>query len=59
VSEDTYTLSLTEGKRELVFNPWGDLVGTIPFKINNNKIELTRKVTSNLMYLKNPTLYFV
>ena len=37
ITDNSYTLSLTEGKRELVFNPWGDLVGTIPFKIENNK----------------------
>jgi hypothetical protein len=59
VSENSYTLSLTEGKRELVFNPWGDLVGTVPFEIENDAINLKRKVSKDLMYLKNPLLYYV
>ncbi|WP_345384943.1 hypothetical protein, partial [Pseudonocardia yuanmonensis] len=49
VSDNTYTLSLTEGKRELIFNPWGDLVGTVPFQIQNDTIQLKRRVSGNLM----------
>ena len=51
VSENSYTLSLTEGKRKLIFNPWGDFVGTIPFKIKNNKIEQS-EILSYDLYLQ-------
>jgi hypothetical protein len=30
VSMENYTLSVTENKRELVYNSWGELVDTIP-----------------------------
>ena len=59
ITDEKYTLSISEGKRELVYNPWGDLVGTFPIKINEDKVELNRGTPAHLIYLKNPILYYV
>ena len=59
ITDEKYTVSISEGKREIVYNPWGDLVGTFPIKINENEIELNRPTPAHLIYLKNPILYFV
>jgi len=59
MTDEKYTLSISEGKREIVFNPWGDYVGSFPIRINEDEIELNRPTPGHLIYLKNPILYFV
>jgi hypothetical protein len=58
ITDESYTLSISKGKRELVYNPWGDFVGTFPIKINENEIELNRPTPGHLMYLKDPVLNY-
>lgn len=54
VDMETYTLSLTESKRELIFDSWGDLVDTIPFYLNEGV--LIKRIAPPLYCLVAPFL---
>lgn len=58
VKNEDYTLEVKDSKRELIYNPWGDLVATLPFKLTNDGIEL-RGGSPYYIHLKNPYVFNV
>ena len=52
VKMEKYTLSLTEYKREMIYNSWGDLIDTIPLFLKNG--ELVERNPPILHYLPAP-----
>jgi hypothetical protein len=57
LTDEPYTLSITEGKRNLIYNHWGDLVCTTPLVVENENIIKNERLPAHLMYLKNPYLF--
>ncbi len=55
INLESYTLSLTENKRELIFNSWGDLVDTVPIYLKDGKI--VKRNLPLLYYLGSPKTY--
>lgn len=58
VKNEDYTLEIRESKRELIYNPWGDLVATLPFKMINSNTKKLRGA-GPYYHLKNPYIYNV
>lgn len=52
VEPTTHKLSLKDTKREMIFNSWGDFIGTIPFCLNNGVLE--KRNPDTLYYLSAP-----
>jgi hypothetical protein len=58
VKDEDYTLGVNENKRELIYNPWGDLILTTPFKLNNGKVEF-RAGAPRFSHIRNPSFLVV
>ena len=52
INLESYTLALSESKRELIFNSWGELVGTIPLFLENGIV--VKRNPPTLYYLPAP-----
>ena len=57
VKNEDYTLEVKDSKRELIYNPWGDLVVTLPYKLSNNEQIELRRGAPHYTHIKNPYIF--
>ena len=59
VKNEDYTLEVKDSKRELIYNIWGDLVATQPFKLNSNQEIEKRNGSPHYFFQNFPYCYNV